>query len=498
MEPTPQELEREAIHLQNAGRWAEAEAAWLRLLERIPGAPDGWYNLGFVQRHGGRYDAALASYRRALDLGVREPEEVHVNRGVIYSDCLRQPQAAEHELEAALRLNARYLPALLNLANLREDLGQREAALGTYERLLAIAPHMNTALARYAGLRGAEGPGDPIVNRLREAIASPGTTAADVATLGFALGQLLDRCGAWDEAFAAYAAANRASRASMPRNASPYDRARHEAYVDALIATFTRERADAARDATHAGSAPAVNPIFICGMFRSGSTLAEQVLAGHPRVTAGGELEFLPRLVQRQLAPFPASMLRATPPNLRAMAADYLDTLARTFPGADRVTDKRPDNFLYLGLIKTLFPDSRIVHTLRHPLDNCLSVYFLHLDQSMGYALDLLDTGHYYRQYRRLMEHWKSLYGDDILDFDYDAFVRDPRTGLERLLGHCGLEWDENCLQFHRVANSVRTASVWQVREPLYRRSSGRWRNYAHKLGSLAEYLGTRCPPGAT
>ena len=154
------------------------------------------------------------------------------------------------------------------------------------------------------------------------------------------------------------------------------------------------------------------------------------------------------------------------------------------------VTDKRPDNFLYIGLIKELFPDARIVHTTRDPLDTCLSVHFLHLDHAMGYALDLMDTAHYYREYRRLMAHWKSLYGADILDFDYDSFVRAPQPAVRRLLEFCGLQWEEGCMEFHMVANAVKTASVWQVREPLYQRSSRRWRHYARELESVRAFLG--------
>ncbi len=229
-------------------------------------------------------------------------------------------------------------------------------------------------------------------------------------------------------------------------------------------------------------------------MFRSGSTLTEQVLAAHPRVTAGGEIPYLPALVSRALAPFPASMARLTQQHLREIAAGYLQALARLFPGGDRVTDKRPDNFLYVGLIKRLFPRARIVHTTRNALDNCLSIYFLHLDQRMSYALDLLDTGHYYVQYRRLMSHWKSLYGEDILDFDYDALVQSPKAQIEKLVSFCGLEWNDACLNFHEAKSAVRTASVWQVREPLYRRSSGRWRNYAAQLAPLREYLHRHCP----
>ena len=116
-------------------------------------------------------------------------------------------------------------------------------------------------------------------------------------------------------------------------------------------------------------------------------------------------------------------------------------------------------------------------------------IFFLHLDHSKGHALDLMDTAHYYRQYRRLMAHWKLLFGADILDFDYDAFVREPRPAIEKLLAFCGLDWEENCMSFHRAKNAVKTASVWQVCQPLYQRSSGRWRNYARQLDSLRAYL---------
>jgi len=160
------------------------------------------------------------------------------------------------------------------------------------------------------------------------------------------------------------------------------------------------------------------------------------------------------------------------------------------FSGAVHVTDKRPDNFLYLGLIKRLFPGARIINTTRDPLDNCLSVWFLHLDHSMGYAVDLLDTAHYYRQYRRLMGHWKSLFGADILDFDYDEFVRAPRPAVEKLLAFCELDWEEGCMAFHQVRNAVKTASAWQVREPLYQHASGRARNYAQHVDRLRAELG--------
>jgi tetratricopeptide (TPR) repeat protein len=480
-------LFREAALLQRSGRLSDAESAYERLLARWPDYPDGWYNLAVLQRNARRFDAALASYQQALDRGVSRPEEVHLNRGVIYSDFLRQDDAARQELESALALNPDYVPALANLANLESDLGQRDAALATYEKILAIAPGYHEALARYANLKQVSGPGDPLIERLQRALAAPGVAPADKASLAFALGNALDSCGAYDQAFAAYAAANRHSRECASPGAVLYDAPRLEALVDQLIATFPQRRST--------GVVPGLpaRPIFICGMFRSGSTLTEQVLAGHSRVVAGGEIDLLPTLVQTELAPFPTRMAQVEARDLEELAARYLATLSRLFPGDRHVTDKRPDNWIYIGLIKALFPDARIVHTTRDPLDNCLSIHFLHLDHSMGYALDLADTAHYYRQYRRLMAHWKALFGADILDFHYDDFVREPRPAVERLLAFCGLDWEAECLSFHRVKNAVKTASVWQVREPLYQRSSGRWRNYARHLAPLREGLGDLC-----
>ena len=136
-----------------------------------------------------------------------------------------------------------------------------------------------------------------------------------------------------------------------------------------------------------------------------------------------------------------------------------------------------------------MFPNARIINTVRDPVDNCLSIHFLHLDHSMAYAFDLMDTAHYYREYRRLMAHWKTLFPDDIFDFDYDNFVRQPRDTTEKLLAFCGLEWDDACLSFHEAKNIVKTESIWQVRTPLYQRSSGRWQHYRKHVEELRAYL---------
>ena len=475
---TPEGLLRIASQHREAGRVAEAIAAYEAALALRPGLPNAWYNLARLQRRAGRPEAALASYAKALAHGVSEPEEIHLNRAVLYADDLARSDAAEAELKRALEINPQYLPAHLNLGNLYEDRGDRPNARTAYERALAIAPADALALARLAGVADLAGPEDPLLGRLRAAIAAADGDCGARADLGFALGAALDRLGAYDEAFAAYGAANSASRLG---SGASYDRAAQERSVDRLIAAFPRPAEPRPGEVDEA-------PIFICGMFRSGSTLAEQILARHEAVTPGGELGLVPGLAAR-LQPYPEAAGAATPEVLSGLRSAYLAALRRVHPGRGLVTDKRPDNFLHIGLIKSLFPEARIVHTRRQPPDNLLSLYFLHLDPAMAYAQDLGDAAHWYGQYLRLMAHWRALYPDDIHDVVYDALVADPPPHIEALLGFCGLSWSEACLSFHEADNAVRTASAAQVREPLYQRSSGRWRNYERHLGGLLDAL---------
>ena len=480
-------LKRQAESLQRQGRRGEAIASYRQLLALQPDLPDCWYELGYLLKADAQYDAALQAYAEALARGMERPEEAQLNRAVIYSDHLRRDGEAERELRAALAVNPDYAPALLNLGNLQEERGMRQEALATYERLLdgtggGASDHQREALARIAHLRPPTAPDDVLLVQLRAAADDTTLGPETRANLLFALGRALDRLDLYDQAFAAFVEANAHARRAGP----VYPRVRSRRLADALIRTFAQPTAGG-------GSAPgSAAPVFICGMFRSGSTLLEQILAAHPHVTVGGEIDFLPRLVRGALAPFPQSMSSLDDARLETVAREYRAHLEQLFPQKDGhgglITDKRPDNFLLIGLIKRLFPSARIIHTVRHPLDTCLSIFMQHLgQQAASYASDLGNTGHFYGQYRRVMAHWKQLYPDSILDFHYDVFVREPRPELERLLAFLGLEWDERCLDFSRQDNTVKSASYWQVREPLYAEASGRWRNYVRHLGPLVD-----------
>jgi tetratricopeptide (TPR) repeat protein len=485
----PEAIFREAQQLQRLDKVPEAIAAFQRALLTYPEHANSWFNLGLLFRQGRRPQEALVCYQRALNLGIASPEQVHLNRGVIYADYLRQDDEAERELRTALAIQPSFIPAMLNLANIQEDRGRRDEAMELYRRVLEIDPLCTLALARYANMQPPAGCDAELIGRLQAALRRPDLSRTDQALLCFALGRALDAGGAYEGAFGAYTAANLSVRASAEGAGLRYDRRAQEQFTDRLIKAGGGAPV---LQASKLAAGPA--PIFVCGMFRSGSTLAEQLLAQHPGVVAGGELELLPSMVENDLIPFPESLASKTRAELEPLARRYREAIAERFPGAAQVTDKRPDNFLYIGLIKSLFPDAKIVHTTRDPLDNCLAIYFLNLDLGISYATDLMDIGHYYREYRRLMAHWRELYGADIIDMNYDQFVRLPGTVGPALFEALGWSWDAKYLEHPRTEGSVKTASVWQVREPLYQSSSGRSRHYEKPLDRLRAFL-SQLPP---
>jgi len=282
----------------------------------------------------------------------------------------------------------------------------------------------------------------------------------------------------YSQAFEHYQKANYIDQQTLPS----YDADLINNLIDTTISSF--EKSDLS-DLLAKETSDENDPIFICGMFRSGSTLLEQILAAHTEVTAGGEFDFFHRFINYQQTPFPQIIETLSKAECEKIASDYLCAIKRAFPNSKRITDKRPDNLLYLGFIKKIFPKAKIIFTERNMLDNCLSVYFLRLGASMNYATDLHNCIHYYQQQQCLISYWQSQFGNDIFTFNYDRYVHSPESSTRALLSFLELPWDDNCLAFNQVKNSVKTASVWQVREPLYQTSSGRWKNYQQQLSKL-------------
>jgi hypothetical protein len=220
--------------------------------------------------------------------------------------------------------------------------------------------------------------------------------------------------------------------------------------------------------------------VLIVGMPRSGTTLAEQILASHPQVQGAGELPFWNAAAGRWIAPPSGES------TLRQFAEDYLAVLDEASPDAPRVVDKMPANFMFLGLIHAALPRARIIHLTRNPIDTCLSIYFQNFGTVHAYANDLDDLAHYYGQYLRVMDHWRRVLPTGVLlDVPYEALVENPEHWSRAMIEHIALPWHARCLEFHATARMVSTFSKWQVRQPIHRASVARWRHYEKFLGPL-------------
>ena len=269
---------------------------------------------------------------------------------------------------------------------------------------------------------------------------------------------------------------------AIRRQLAPFDPAGFERLVDRLIARFTREFFEASASLGEDDE----TPVLVLGMPRSGTTLVERFLSSHPAVGAGGELVFWNERAPSVVDAPDEGLVRAAPKTRR----DYLAVLRGIGPRALRVTDKMPFNFLWIGLIRALFPRARFVHCRRQPVDTCLSIYQTQFAAPLGFASTRGDLVSYFRQYERLMDHWRSvLPADRLLEVAYEDATRDPEGTARALVRFCGLPWDEACLRPERNAGAVKTANKWEARQPVYRTSVDRWRRYEPWLGELRSLL---------
>ncbi|MBZ9612805.1 tetratricopeptide repeat-containing sulfotransferase family protein [Rheinheimera maricola] len=462
--------------LHQQGFAAQAARLYAHYCAKMPDRASLFYNHAYYLRFAGQYQQAITQYQQALRLNITQPEEVLLNIAVIFSDHLRQEELAEQALLQALQLKPDYVPALYNLANLAEQQGDKVRSEALFKRIVELDSHYYQAYARLADVMTFKQPQDPVIHQMLNAVASSKIDADSKINLHFALGKAFDDCQIYSKAAAHYIEANRLNAMTMPA----YQPAATEQLMQQIIQTITPGWLK-----LHQLDSSAA-PIFICGMFRSGSTLAEQILAQHSKVTAGGEIEFFHRELH---CIYPLQCAGINQSVLMDLAQRYLQYCQQCFGSTEMLTDKRPDNYLYLGLLKALFPRAKFIFTRRNKPDNCLSVYFLRLGSAMNYANRLEHTIHYYQQHDLLMAHWQQMFGSDIYTLDYDQLVVQPETTLQPLLDFLGLEYQPQLLQFHQAKNAVKTASVWQVRQPLYKHASGRSSNYAAVLPELAQLL---------
>jgi tetratricopeptide (TPR) repeat protein len=464
--------------LLELSRFDEAAACFQQALAIQPAFPAAHANLGNVLRSTGQLDAAVVSYRRALAYDANLVS-AHVELATALR-LQRRTVEAESACRRALELDKDCAAGRCVLAELEADRGRFARAEQLFQQAAATDPACAEAWAATPRLRRMT-PGDSAwleqVRRLAESAMPPHRQLL----LWFALGKYYDDVGDFASAFASYRRANELGNRCGPA----YDRRSLERMISQLLRHHDR-------DAIHAGARggnPTDRPVFVVGMLRSGTTLAEQILAHHPSVFGAGELTFWTtehanRLRSGAGADIGAAI--ASAPWIAELGARYVDVLHGLSAGASRVVDKMPTNFLFLGLICMALPNAKIIHLTRDPRDTCLSIYFQQFDPANSYTRDLGDLAHYYGQYRRLMHHWRcALPAEAMLEVPYESLVRDTERWSRRMVDFIGLPWHSGCLEFDAPTSPVVTASKWQVRQKIYTSSVGRWRRYQAYIAQL-------------
>jgi tetratricopeptide (TPR) repeat protein len=376
------------------------------------------------------------------------------------------------------------------------ELGQPAEAIHCCQEALRLDPDSVHAYAHLGELVSQElycFSGEQ-VSRMESILASGRRSAGDASRLHFLLAALFDRQGDRDRAFSHYRQGNDLKSLDFRQRNLAFDREAHRRLIDNIIATFDHRFFERVRSF----GSPTHLPVFIVGMPRTGSTLVAQILSSHPRITAAGERQDLAEIVTAR-SPYPGWMSGLDQATAQVLAADYLDRLSRFGPQAARMIDKMPHNYLHLGSIAALFPNAYIIHCRRDVMDVCLSCYFQNFSW-VSYATSLEDLGFYYRQYERLMQHWREVLPLPICEVDYEDLVHDPQRVSRDIIAFCGIKWSDRCLAFHENTRAVQTASKLQVRRPLYTTSIARWKRYESQLLPLKEALAAnaRVPTATT
>lgn len=456
----------------------------VRDLERLPSNEGGsdWQLrmlLGECRDQAGDRAGALRAYDEATQMAPPGETAPLVRK----ADAAMKAGASEKAregFETALSRDRHCADAYLGLATLAAEAGDFARSEAMAREAINKNPHCYLAWSLLAARPDAADSTqfrDHLELTARQTVEDP-----ESWPLQFARGRLLESQGDYDGAFAAYQQGNR-----LQSRWHPYSREHQEAYVRGFLEGM--DTAFARRTSAVGVTDPGV--IFICGMPRSGTTLVESILAAHPSVAAGGEMRWVHDRLRQSIGMNGIQQTGrwlgdASDQTLSTLAEDWAQTLRDMADGSARITDKMPGNYHLAGLLHVCFPDSPIIYVRRDPRDNGLSCFTTAFYEGHGFSHDLADTAHYYLLHERLMEHWRHTLGSDrIIEVEYESLVTEPEAEVRRLLQAVDLPWDEACLRFHEKRRRVNTASVYQVRQPLYRSSIGRWRAFKQHLEPL-------------
>lgn len=428
--------------LSDQGKYDDAVTAFRLALKREPTLADGWFNLGNALRSAENINEAMLAYREAI----------------------------------SLRPN--FTAAIVNLGVAEQTAGRFDQARKSFETALAMDPALPAAHYQLSLMgQGLNGVADGITY-IETLLKQDNIDRASQSTLHFAAARLCAKNKDYDTAFEHYRAAN-----EIEATKNPFDVSTYEAYIDRLINAYTGPVLTQSR----AWASKSEQPVFVIGMPRSGTTLVEQIIASHPLAFGAGERPEIVRFVRENVTPEQIDDL--DPKSVNTFISHYLTVISKYAGAAHRITDKMPANFLNLGLISLMFPNAKIIHCKRNPLDTCLSCYFQNFSEGLSFSNDLTALGRYFRGYEKLMAHWEQVLPLEIHDVVYEDLVANLESESRSLIAHLGLDWDPACLEFFKTERQVTTASVWQARQPIYSSSLKTWQKYENHLGTLQDAL---------
>lgn len=471
------------LALLDLGRFVEAEQHFRGALSIDPNFVEACTNLGDVLRLRGYFGESESSLRRAIKLKPNSLDALCslgltlVSKGATHD--------AKGRFRKVLKSKPRHVVALHGLGQVALMEGRWDEAEKLFEQILEIDPKNAAALVAQAGTRKMMPTDATWLERAEAALAKKDVTAPQEAALRYAIGKYFDDVGDFDRAFPSFRRANEILKTA----AEPYNRKVHAAAAADLVKAYTP--AAVARAAT--GGSDSTLPVLVVGMPRSGTSLIEQIIASHPSARGAGELDFWSALMrEHETEVRNGPLAEATKGEVAAAYLRKLKEHAAVSPtdnltNVDRIVDKAPVNSDYLGVFHSVFPKARIIYVQRDPIDTCLSCYFQDLPLTLNFAMDLDDLTHYYKEHRRLIDHWRAvLPPGSILEVPYESLVADQEAWTRRILEFIGLDWSGACLDFDQTQRVVASASYRQVRRKIYNTSVARWRNYQKFLGPLA------------
>ncbi len=437
-------------------------------------------DLGRLRKDQDRYGEALECFDSAIALDATNPQAHYLRASTLARASFTRE--AIDSYRQCLKLRPAHIGALLGLGHVLKAVGEYDEAVASYNECIRNAPDFGETYWSLANLKTYRFD-DVTVTEMETRASAGGENVQSEINFLFALGKAHEDRGEFARAWDFYRRGNQKQRSEVH-----YDPVQTEVMNDRIIGTYT---AEFLASMTGAGN-PESSPIFILGLPRSGSTLLEQILASHSQVEGTSELPYIGRVatsLNRNRADginYPEAMRELAPENLRALGEEYLtQTRMHRRTGAARFIDKMPNNFPNVGLIALILPNAKIIDARRHPLDACLSCYRQLFAKGQNFTYDLTEIGEYYLQYQRMMDHWARVLPGRVLTVQYEEVVSDFEPNVRRLLDFCGLPWQDACLRYYESDRPVRTPSSEQVRQPIYDRSIGHWRNYEHELDEL-------------